>query len=205
MPPKHKKNQSDASLGPQDDEQMSIFFHKEWEDYGYMSNYKPAKLSAPDPAIACASWLLASPRTADNNDADETPPNDAPTIEFQHSEQYYMYCKAACFGDTVACQRILAATKASDCKDIARTVRGFDAAVWSRNDRPLHVMADALWHKFGGAHLQHVIDDGGDWLGREARAQLLPDIGRQLLETGDRQLVKAAGRDSYWGIGYGIK
>ncbi|KAL1903534.1 hypothetical protein Sste5346_000162 [Sporothrix stenoceras] len=125
MPPKHQRKTSGGGPGPQKDEQDPIFFHKEWKDFGFMYNYAPARFSRPDPAVVCASWLLASPPTT-SLDADTS--DNVPIIEFQ-----------------------------------------------------------------------------GDWLGRDARLEILTDHGRKLLATGDRLLVEAAGRDSFWGIGYGIK
>lgn len=178
-------------------EPAPIFFHKEWEDFGFMSNYTPAAFSAPDPTVVSSKWLVSSAAPPPADDSDDAP--DA--IEFKHSEQYYMYCKAVCFGDMAVAQRILAATNASDCKDAAREIRGFDDAVWSQDGRKLRVMADALWFKFGGPALE----DAGSWLSRDAKMDLLPDVGRKLLATGDKMLVEAAGRDSFWGIGYGVK
>lgn len=46
----------------------------------------------------------------------------------------------------------------------------------------MRVMADALRHNFGGANLQQVLDHGGSWLSREARLEMLPDLGRKLLD-----------------------
>ncbi|OAA64752.1 hypothetical protein SPI_03399 [Niveomyces insectorum RCEF 264] len=193
----------------QKDLEEPIFFHKEWEDFGFLSNYTPAKFSAPDPAVMCAAWLIGA-KTAESTAPFSTTAGtdvseEALAIEFKHSEQYYMYCKAVCFGDAAAARRILAASKASDCKDAARDIRGYDETVWALNDRKLRVMADALWYKFGGAHLQQVLDDGGSWLSREARLEMLPDLGHKLLATNDWVFVEAAGRDSFWGIGYSIK
>lgn len=219
MPPKHQRKKSDNRSAPQKGEMDPIFFHKEWDDFGFMSNYAPAKFFTPDPAIVCKSWLASAPTTtaaASDERPDARPDahmdaatskvassDEIPIIEFQFSEQYYMYCKAACFGDAETCQSILAASKAGDCKDAARHICGFDSIIW--DSLRLRVMEDALWLKFGGAQLQQVLDDGGEWLNRDARLQTLNDHGRKLLATGDRLLVEAAGRDSFWGIGYGIK
>ena len=209
MGPQNKSKSGGSHPPPEAEQEEFIFFHKEWEEYGFLSNYTPAKFLAPDPALACASWLISEKNDARTLSCPVTIPTDniedIPDIQFNHSEQYYMYCKAVCFGDTVAAGSILAASKASDCKDTARHIGGYDAAVWAANDRKLRVMADALWYKFGGAHLRKVLDDGGSWLGQEARLETLPDHGRKLLATGDSVLVEAAGRDSFWGIGYGIK
>ncbi|EPE07165.1 hypothetical protein F503_07816 [Ophiostoma piceae UAMH 11346] len=209
MGPKNKSKNGGSYPKPEAEHDDFIFFHKEWEDYGFLSNYTPAKFSAPDPALACAAWLISENNGVHTSSCSVTIHTDnlkdIPAIQFNHSEQYYMYCKAVCFGDTAAASSILAASKASDCKDTARQIRHYDAAVWAANGRKLRVMADALWYKFGGAHLQQVLEDGGSWLGREARFETLPDLGRKLLATGDCVLVEAAGRDSFWGIGYGIK
>ena len=153
MAPKHNAK-TGARSGPQNNQEDHVFFHKEWDEFGFMSNYTPAKFSAPDPAVVCAAWLVANSPPTSADTLDETP-----VIEFEHSAQYYMYCKAVCFGDTAAAQRILAASKAGDCKDAARHINGYDDTVWSL-DRKLRVMADALWHKFGGAHLQQMAAAG---------------------------------------------
>lgn len=78
------------------------------------------------------------------------------------------------------------------------------------NDLKVRVMEEALWWKFGGGQLETLLtqleaEGGSGWLSKEAKTGHLNDLGRKLLATGDRQLIEAAGRDRYWGIGYGIK
>ncbi|ROW09831.1 hypothetical protein VMCG_02523 [Cytospora schulzeri] len=185
-----------------------IFFHKEWEDFGFMSNFYLARFTAPDPATWLPAVVAQSSSTASASPGGEA--TALPLITFQHSEQYYMYRKALCFSDGDAAKRILDATSPADCKDVGRAVRGFSEEVWSEEDLKVRVMEEALWWKFGGGQLESLLTRDGEqdynaWMSREARMGHLNDPGRKLLATGHRQLLEAAGRDRYWGIGYGKK
>jgi ribA/ribD-fused uncharacterized protein len=162
----------------------TIFFHKEWEDHGYMSNYYLASFVAPNPA----QWLpVASDDIVKANYTDPTQ-----TVTFRCSEQYYMYCKALQFEDGDTAAQILAAKEGADCKALGKEVKGFKDDIW--NQVKLGVMEEALWWKFGGG-------------GREQQAggSELSEMGRRLLATGSQRPVEAAGRDREWGIGYGMK
>ncbi|ROV89365.1 hypothetical protein VPNG_10126 [Cytospora leucostoma] len=190
---------------PETVDKRPIFFHKEWEYFGFMSNYHPARFTAPDPATWLPGSMARPPTTASvNTDEGDTTRN----IQFLHSEQYYMYCKAVCFGDQDAAKRILDATSPADCKEAGRSVQGFSEEVWSKDDLKVRIMEEALWCKFGGRELEESLRQAGEggnasWMSKEAKLGHLNDLGRRLLATGSRQLAEAARRDRYWGIGYG--
>jgi ribA/ribD-fused uncharacterized protein len=98
-------------------------------------------------------------------------------VGYATAEHWMMAGKARLFGDEDAEQRALAATHPKEAKDIGRSVRGFDDALWQRERFAL--IAEGSRHKFG----QH------------------PDLLRFLLATGGRVLVEASPLDRVWGIG----
>lgn len=187
-----------------------IYFHNENEDYGFLSNFYEATFRAPDPA----TWLFKDSETIPSGlSSDNTHPGDErpATLTFRHSEQYYMYCKAIYFGDQVAATDTIGSNSATKCKSVGRSVKGFSDKAWEKHDLKVRVMEEALWWKFGGGQLEAYIENSNGnptdkGLGtKEDRLTALEALGRQLLETGERQLVEAAGRDRYWGIGYRLK
>lgn len=187
-----------------------IFFHKENEDYGFMSNFYVTTFKAPHPATWLSEQCETAAAASSSSDArigDKGPE----TVEFRHSEQYYMYCKAIYFGDEETASKIMGAKTATECKSVARSVRGFSDKEWGKHDLKVRVMEEALWWKFGGGTLESSLKESGENLtgkgirAREERLKALEDLGRQLLATGERQLVEAAGQDRFWGIGYRLK
>lgn len=193
------------------EEHGPIYFHNENEDYGFLSNFYEAAFRAPDPA----TWLfkesetIPKGRSSDNTHAGDERP--AATLQFRHSEQYYMYCKAIYFVDQIAAMNIINADSATKCKSSGRFVKGFSDKAWEKHNLKVRVMEEALWWKFGGGQLEACIEDTkgistvNDLGTKENRFRALGELGRQLLATGERQLVEAAGRDRYWGIGYRLK
>lgn len=206
--PTTSQAQGDQSLGLE--EFSPIFFHHENEDYGFMSNFYVTTFRAPHPA----TWLFEQFDTA----AATSPTSNAliggkgpETLDFRHSEQYYMYCKAIYFGDEDAARKIIGASTATECKAVGRSVRGFSDKAWEKHDLKIRVMEEALWWKFGGGNLESRLKHCDGSLTEKGlrtkgeRLKALEDLGRQLLATGERQLVEAAGQDRYWGIGYRLK
>lgn len=184
-----------------------IFFHNENEEYGFMSNFYINTFSAPNPA----AWLFEDYETAatalssGNAHVEGKGPD---SLEFRHSEQYYMYCKAIYFGDEDAARQILKAVTATECKAVGRSVRGYNDKAWEKHDLKVRVMEEALWWKFGGGELTALLDSSrgsSEVNTKDVQNKTMNHLGRKLLATGDRQLVEAAGRDKYWGIGYSIK
>lgn len=187
-----------------------IYFHNENEDYGFLSNFYETTFKAPDPA----TWLFKSSETissglsSDNIHAGDERPA---TLAFRHSEQYYMYCKAIYFVDQIVATEIIGTNSATRCKSFGRFVKGFSDKAWEKHNLKVRVVEEALWWKFGGGQLEESIEDsnniptGQRLRTKEDRFRAVEGLGKQLLATGERQLVEAAGRDRYWGIGYRLK
>ncbi|SHL46515.1 NADAR family protein [Actinacidiphila paucisporea] len=98
-------------------------------------------------------------------------------VTYATAEHWMMAGKARLFGDADAERRAVAATHPKAAKDVGRSVRGFDDAVWCRERFAL--VAEGSRHKFE----QH------------------RDLRRFLLATGGRVLVEASPLDRVWGIG----
>ncbi|CAG7656262.1 NADAR family protein [Actinacidiphila bryophytorum] len=98
-------------------------------------------------------------------------------VTYATAEHWMMAGKARLFGDQDAERRALAATHPKAAKDVGRSVRGFDDAVWQRERFAL--VAEGSRHKFG----QHA------------------DLRDFLLATAGRVLVEASPLDRVWGIG----
>lgn len=99
--------------------------------------------------------------------------------EFSSSEQAFMACKAAEFGDQEALVQIMAAKAPLTAKRLGRKVRGFTNERWDAV-REQH-MFDVCFAKFS----QNA------------------DLRALLLETGETVLGEASPRDHVWGIGMG--
>jgi ribA/ribD-fused uncharacterized protein len=98
---------------------------------------------------------------------------------YSSAEQFMMAEKARTFGDAEVRRAILATHEPPACKALGRTVRGFDAEVWSRARVDLVVRGNVA--KFGQE----------------------PRSCAYLLSTLDDILVEASPRDTIWGIGLG--
>lgn len=203
-------SQAQGDQNPDLEEYGPIFFHNENEDYGFMSNFYVITFRAPHPATWLSERYETAPAASSSSNA-RVEDKEADTVEFRHSEQYYMYCKAIHFGDDDAGKKIMGANTGTECKAAGRSVRGFSDKEWGKHDIKVQVMEEALWWKFGGGQLEsHLKHSDGRLTGKgvrtkEERLEALEDLGRQLLATGERQLVEAAGQDRYWGIGYRLK
>ncbi|KAK7611079.1 hypothetical protein BKA81DRAFT_223971 [Phyllosticta paracitricarpa] len=97
---------------------------------------------------------------------------------YKCAEMWMMAQKSACFGDEPSRRAILRAPTPRKQKSLGRKVANFDFEVWEQ--RKYDVVVQGNMHKFGQA----------------------PDLRRQLLETGERELVEASRFDSVWGIGF---
>lgn len=98
-------------------------------------------------------------------------------ITFKTAEQYMMYMKAKTFGDHEAAVKVLKTTDPREQKKIGRSVRNFDAAKWSEISR------DVVYR------------------GNRAKFTQNPAMKKQLMDTGNRELVEASPYDNIWGIG----
>lgn len=100
-------------------------------------------------------------------------------VNFNCSEQCFMYCKAKFFKDDKTAQKILNEKIPLKQKHLGRDVTPFDKQVW--DEKCMRYMFIACTLKFS----------------------LNPELKRQLLETGDRIIVEASPYDTIWGIGLG--
>ena len=101
---------------------QAIFFHKEGETDGYLSNYYPTHLAMIGGFQA--SDLIPIPFR-------DYPYNLLPlTSGFSSSEHAFMYMKASAFGDVKTMQRIQSAVKPGDAKRLGRKIKGFIHRMW---------------------------------------------------------------------------
>ncbi len=112
----------------------------------------------------CLSQWWPSPFTVDGR-------------RYATAEHWMMAAKARLFGDTEAESRILEADGPAQAKNIGRSVRDFDEAVWERER--FGIVVEGSVHKFA-AH---------------------DDLRAFLLGTGDRVLVESSPLDRVWGTG----
>jgi ribA/ribD-fused uncharacterized protein len=96
--------------------------------------------------------------------------------KFDDAEMYMMYCKAMLFNDTESAELILTAQHPSESKAIGRRVKNFNKEVW-----------ELYCKKF-------VYD------GNYAKFTQNPDLLKDLMATGDSELVEASLEDKIWGI-----
>jgi ribA/ribD-fused uncharacterized protein len=94
---------------------------------------------------------------------------------FSSSEHAYMHQKAVFFGDHETAQKIEEAETPREAKVLGRQVRDFDADKWASYAGV--AMMTVLCHKF-----------------RE-------EMGRKLLDTGEKTLIEASPHDTIWGVG----
>lgn len=116
-------------------------------------------------------------------------------LHFPTVEHFMHYQKAMMFGDKTAAKAILAAPTPNRAKRIGRQVKNFKQDQWDNNGRKVNnfnqeqcdtnsvkIVLNGLAFKFA-----------------------YPDLAKQLLATGDRELVEASPYDRIWGIGYAEK
>lgn len=102
-------------------------------------------------------------------------------IKFSSMEQFMMYKKAVCFGDTDTAARILETDDAARIKELGRLVAGYDDNHWS-GIRQI-VVYQGLYEKFAQNK----------------------NIKKLLLHTGKSVLAECAVNDRIWGIGLSMK
>ena len=102
---------------------------------------------------------------------------EADGSSFATAEHYMMYRKAMLFGDENTANMVLAASTPRAAKELGRSVRNFDEAVWTEQRSTI------------------VFD------GNLAKFTHNPVLASFLLDTKDRVLVEASPVDRIWGIG----
>lgn len=98
-------------------------------------------------------------------------------IKFTSMEQYIMYSKCVCFGDTVSANAVLAANDAAEQKAIGRQTANYIDCVWAGKRQLIAVKG--LYAKFS----QNA------------------ELKRLLLDTGSAYLVECAVKDKVWACG----
>jgi hypothetical protein len=96
---------------------------------------------------------------------------------FATAEHYMMWRKAMLFDDPVSAEKVLQASHPSQAKEWGRGVAGFEQHRWEACRYEIVLAASV------------------------AKFEQHPDLGRFLLNTGDRVLVEASPHDCVWGIG----
>lgn len=100
---------------------------------------------------------------------------------FPTAEHWMMYAKARMFEDPESAEAVLAAQTPLVAKRIGRSVKNFDAALWS--NRAMVIVA----------------------IGSLAKYTQNPTLLAPLLNTGERPLLEASPYDRIWGIGINEK
>lgn len=101
-------------------------------------------------------------------------------VSYHSSEHYFMAKKASYFGDYETFAKILATDDPKEAKALGRTVKNFDADLWSRVSEK--IMYRGVYEKF----YQN------------------PIIRKQLLNLSTKKFVEASPYDKIWGIGLGM-
>jgi ribA/ribD-fused uncharacterized protein len=96
---------------------------------------------------------------------------------YSSAEQYMMYKKAMLFEDEEVANAIMRTNNPREQKALGRKVRDFDGDVWNRVCRDY--VYEANYAKFTQDET----------------------LLKQLMETGDKEIVEASPKDKIWGIG----
>lgn len=97
--------------------------------------------------------------------------------KFTSAEQYMMYKKALLFGDEDVAYAIMRTNNPREQKAFGRSVRGFNAHTWVQHCK------------------QYVYE------ANLAKFTQNPEMYKELMETGEREMVEASPYDKIWGIG----
>lgn len=98
-------------------------------------------------------------------------------VTYKTTEHWMMAQKAKLFGDAEALQNIIATEKPIDAKAIGRTVKNFNADVW--NSKAFEIVVEGNYHKFSANE----------------------ELGKFLINSGNKIIVEASPNDTIWGIG----
>lgn len=101
-------------------------------------------------------------------------------VEYNCGEQYMMAKKALLFGDYDALREIMLEDEPSTQKAIGKTVKGFDKTKWEK-------------------HCRKIVYDGN-----YAKFTQNPKMEKELMASGQLEIVEASPTDAIWGIGMGV-
>ena len=107
--------------------------------------------------------------------------NQGNTVQEVHyfcAEQYMMAHKALLFNDLESFNKIRNATTAKQCKELGRSVKGFDQKLWDEHKEEIVTVGN--YHKFSQN----------------------PDLAEYLKSTEGKVLAEASPYDKIWGIGF---
>ncbi|KAH7400770.1 hypothetical protein DE146DRAFT_474993 [Phaeosphaeria sp. MPI-PUGE-AT-0046c] len=111
----------------------------------------------------------------------DSPFTDASGSVYATAEMYMMVRKARLFNDEGTAQKMLKTTNPKTHRALGRTVENFDEKQWDENK--LQIVTEGSYLKFTTGDLAEV-------------------LRRELMETGERELVEASPYDRIWGIGF---
>lgn len=98
-------------------------------------------------------------------------------IEFNCSEQYFMWRKAKYFNDDESAEKILKASRPEEQKKLGRNVKNFDNVKWEKERED--AMYQGVYNKFSQN----------------------PELKKLLLKYPNHKFVEASPYDRIWGIG----
>jgi ribA/ribD-fused uncharacterized protein len=98
-------------------------------------------------------------------------------VEYNCCEQYMMAKKALMFNDFEALKNIMATDQPDEQKALGKMVKNFNKAYWEK-------------------YCRKIVFDGNF-----AKFTQNPDMKRELMATGDKEIVEASPEDRIWGIG----
>ena len=98
-------------------------------------------------------------------------------VRYPSVEHYFQAMKAKEFGDDAIYKKIIDTPSGKAVKALGKKVNNFHKEIWDA--KRLEIMMRGVKAKF----VQH------------------PELQKQLVETGDKQIGEADARDSFWGIG----
>ncbi|EPS45004.1 hypothetical protein H072_970 [Dactylellina haptotyla CBS 200.50] len=106
---------------------------------------------------------------------------DGKQVEYRNCEQYMMHQKGVLFApdDPVTAEILTAELHPATIKALGRQVPNFDDDTW--REHRYEIVVKANYYKFTQNE----------------------DLKKQLLETGNKELVEASPRDRIWGVGFG--
>ncbi|EXF75197.1 hypothetical protein CFIO01_06155 [Colletotrichum fioriniae PJ7] len=124
-----------------------------------------------------SQWWTSNPFTQSPLSSSSPSPSST-SITFKTAEHYMMHAKALLFADPSVALSILKADHPRKVKALGRKVHNFNEAQWNENRE--RIVREGNLLKFRAA----------------------PELRKQLLATGDRELVEASPMDRIWGIGF---